>query len=431
MTNLLRRSIDSVLLPGAARLVGEPFFRLLGQRRKKGEIDPSQVRNVLVVRLDEIGDVLLTSPFLRELRRMLPRAWITLVVKPGTFNLVELCPYVNEVLTYDWEVVRPGTRFPLHAKIFAFARRLRLHARAIALARKHLWRRRFDLAILPRWDVDVYHASYVVYFSGAPWRLGYSSAVTAGKCELNAGLDRLFTHVLRDDQLKHQAEHNLDVLRYLGAKAQDTSLELWLADDDETFAERTFAEHEVPSGEAVIAFGISARHAFKTWPLANFVALGRRLQREGWSRILVLAGSDQAYLGEQLQQDLGGAVINMAGRTTIRQAAALLKRCQLYIGNDSGPMHLAAAAGAAVVEISCYPRSANPAHPNSPARFRPWSEDFVVLQPEEPVAPCMNACVWHEPHCILGVSVDSVYQAARDLLQPRQAVGSEKSRASH
>src|SRR5215470_11631701 len=81
--------------------LGEPFFRLLSLRRGEGEVDLSQVNRVLIARLDEIGDVILTSAFLREFRRLLPAAWITLVVKPAVYNLVELCPYVNEVLTYD------------------------------------------------------------------------------------------------------------------------------------------------------------------------------------------------------------------------------------------------------------------------------------------------------------------------------------------
>jgi len=418
----LRRPMDGFFLPTATRLFGEPLFCLLGQRRKKGQIDPSQVQNILVVRLDEIGDVLLTSPFLRELRRMFPKAWITLVVSPGTFNLAELCRHVNEVFTYDWDVAKPASRFPLHAEVLALVRRLRLHARAIALARKHLWPRHFDLAILPRWDMDVYYGSYVLYFCGAPWRLGYSSTATSGKVRSNTGFDRLFTHVLRDTQIKHEMEHNLDVLRRLGAKVLDSSLELWLGEDDEAFAEEALATHGVHPGEPLVAFGAGARLPQKVWPLARFVALGKRLQREGWPRILAIGGPEEARLGAQLQREFGGdAVINMVGRTTLRQTAALLKRCQLYIGNDSGPMHLAAAAGAAVVEISCHPKSGDPALASSPLRFRPWCGDFVVLQPDKPVAPCVDACVWPEPHCILGVSVDSVAEAAESLLHRLQS----------
>src|SRR5512141_888224 len=116
---------------------------------------------MLVVRLDEIGDVVLMSAFLRELRRNASDASITLVVKPGTRELVERCPYVNEVLPFDWGASgRMAT--------------LRLRARAAAMARKELWPRRFDLALHPRWDADYYQASFLTYFSGAATRVGYS-----------------------------------------------------------------------------------------------------------------------------------------------------------------------------------------------------------------------------------------------------------------
>ena len=74
-----------------------------------------QIRSVLLLRLDEIGDVVLTTPLLRELRRNMPHAWITLVVKPGVLNLVELCPHVNEILTFDSRRQDEGSR-PTHSR---------------------------------------------------------------------------------------------------------------------------------------------------------------------------------------------------------------------------------------------------------------------------------------------------------------------------
>jgi len=103
----VRHVLDWLIFPRGTLIFAEPFFWSLGRRRTGKEIDLSQVNRVLVVRLDEIGDVVMTTPFLRELRRRLPDAWITLVVKPAAYNLVELCPYVHEVRTYDWR----GSRY--------------------------------------------------------------------------------------------------------------------------------------------------------------------------------------------------------------------------------------------------------------------------------------------------------------------------------
>ncbi|HMV51905.1 MAG TPA: glycosyltransferase family 9 protein, partial [Blastocatellia bacterium] len=141
-----------------------------------------EVRNVLIVRLDEIGDVVLTTPLFRELRRNLPTAHITLVVRPHVAELMRHCPYVNEVLAYECDTAHLRWQ------------RFRQHLSAIRFSRKHLWARRYDLALLPRWDVDQDHAAFVTYFSGAKWRMGYSETVSEQKQRLNGGLDHLLTH---------------------------------------------------------------------------------------------------------------------------------------------------------------------------------------------------------------------------------------------
>lgn len=104
-------------------------------------------------------------------------------------------------------------------------------------------------------------------------------------------------------------------------------------------------------------------------------------------------------------------LIDIVGKSTLRQTGAVLKRCHLYVGNDAGPMHLAAAASLSVIEISCHPLGGSPFHSNSPSRFRPWGVPHVVLQPEEASHPCSVACSVGSPHCILNISVEQVKDA--------------------
>ena len=113
----------------------------MGLRRKRGAPGFLHAKHVLLVHLAEIGDVIMATPFLREMRRNLPNAWITLIVQPTVYNLLELCPYVNEIMTHDWNTLEPF-------------KNLQRRGRAIRLALRHLIRRRFDLAIVPRWDRD-------------------------------------------------------------------------------------------------------------------------------------------------------------------------------------------------------------------------------------------------------------------------------------
>ena len=351
-----------------------------------------------------IGDMIMTIPMIKLLRRKIPHAYIVLGVLPeGARQLFEVCPYVNEVLTYDWRV---NGRFT----------NLRRHWRALRLAWRHLWRRRFDLAILPRWDTDGYHGTFVVYFSGAPWRVGYSESVIDHKRRANHGFDRLLTHPLNDSDLKHEVEHNLDVIRYLGGCVQNDRLELWLSEEDETFAERLLSNHGVNPDDLLVGLAPGAGAPKRLWPIDRFAQLGLWLQKAYGARLLIVGGPGEEPLGEGLERALGACVVNAVGRTTLRQTAALLKRCRLFVGNDAGPMHMAAALGVPVVELSCHPESGSPWSANSPLRFGPWGVSHTVLQPRTPRPPCVDECVADHPHCILGITVEQVKQAVAEQL---------------
>lgn len=400
-----RRILPALTSAKAARALAEPVFRLRARREGSTELALCRMKNILVVRLDEIGDVVLNSPFLRELRRSAPAAHITLLVKPGTRNLVERCPHVDEVLTFDG-----SARGQLAA--------LEVRARTWKMARKELWPQRFDLAILPRWDADYTHATFLAYFSGAAARIGFSESVNRVKQQINRGNDQLLTHALYDHAAKHEVEHNLDVLRALGGEVHDTRLELWLAPEDEAFAEKTVAAHV---GARLVAFGVGAGARKRRWPVSRFVEIGRWLCGEMPTRIVVVGGAEDGLAAEKLERELGIAVFNLTGKATLRQTAAVMKRCELFIGNDAGPMHMAAAAGVPVIEICCQHRGGAPLDANSPTRFGPWGVESVVLQPEKAAGNCGETCEAEMAHCILGVSAEQVQEVVIQFLQKTRA----------
>lgn len=394
--SFVSRLLASLTTPGASKVVGEPIFRLIGMRRKDAQYELGKVKKVLVVMLDGgIGDVILRSSFLRELRGNLPDAWVSLVVDHTVYNLVELCPHVNEVLIYDWIVAGKLSR-------------LRLHARAWKLASLHLWHRCFDLAIVPRWDIDYHHASFVAYFSGALWRAGYSEHVNEHKSRTNKGYDKLFTHVLAGSTLKHEVERSMDLIRFIGGKIQEDRLELWVGKEDDDFADKIFHKHDVKPGELVIGIGPSGGNSpLKQWPLENFLELGLWLTKTYHARLLVVGGSADEKLASEFSRTIDGKVINVAGTVTLRQTAAMLRRCYLYVGNDSGPLHIAAALGIPGIAIfvsSCH------------HRFGPWGKSQKVIFNELQCGPCSkmphidrcSQCIYDIPTCVSKISVDAV-----------------------
>jgi len=394
----------------AAMFVGEPLFRLLGLRFCSKNLELSTVRRILVIRLDEIGDVVLLSPFLRELRRNAPTAWITLIVRPSTVNLVAQCPYVSEIVSFDC-----STELRVH-------RILKSQWLILKLAVTRLWKRRFDIAISPRRGFDFNHqACFLAYFSGAKWRVGYSEGLDDPTRASSATpyFDCLLTHPLRNVADQHTVQHNLAILRAIGGTVKDESLEFWLSAADQQFAAKVFAESKLPKGAPLLGLAPGALHGKRQWPLQNFIAVAQQYIDEFAGYVVMVGGWQEKAMGKLLRSALGPQRVIIATSTTLRESAALLARCTVFVGNDTGPMHLAAAVKVPAIEVSCHPLSGSRGHVNSPVRFGPWGVDSRVLQPAQPLPPCADGCAALVPHCITQVQVAEVQAAIRTLMATR------------
>jgi heptosyltransferase-2 len=411
----MRQALIQILLsPRVLRLVMGPplmlrrgWMRLGFARGAPGNFEKTQgVANsprVLVVRLDRIGDVVLTTPFLRELRAALPGSWITLVVVPQLLPLMQACPYVNQVLGYQRTRPFGGGKADLNARLDM-----------IRFAMRELWPGRFDLAINPRRGVDFEFGTMLCHLSGARRRIGFTEQPPVPNSPSNNGFNQLLTDVLPTARV-HEVVSNLSVLKSLGHSPApcDTvpthRLELWADPADQEWARRKL--QIVPGRDRFVCFCIGASQPLKQWSIGRFSEVGAHLLNRTNDRIVIVGGPGDSAPAEQLVQQLGDRVINLAGKATLRQTFAVLQLCRLYVGNDTGPMHLAAAAGVAVVEICSFPRSLPEWNSNSPARFAPWGVPSIVLQPERPTAPCVDFCVAPQPHCILGVQTTDVISA--------------------
>lgn len=305
------------------------------------------------------------QPHFCELRRNAPQANIVLVVKPRVYNLAEACPYVNRVLVFDW---RGENGIPL---LSLWLRQWR----AFRFASRRLRRSHFAVALIPRWDADTYDATSLAVFSGAEAVVAYSEACTDRKRLVNRGFDRLVTHViLPSGVIRHEVEAGLAMLEQCGGTSDSDKLEIWLAADD-----RAFARANLREGLAYVAVAVGAATPDRRWPAERFAQLAAWLQtRHGLTPILIGSSSDAAWPG----------VASFLGRTTLRQAAALIGRCVLFVGNDSGPKHIAAAMKTPVVEINPLRAGSNPSQPNSTGRFGAWQVPHRVVQPRSGSGEC-------------------------------------------
>lgn len=403
MTYPLKSSLKALflsLVSAGTLALGEPLFWLMG-RRRASQPALADTQRILVVRLDQIGDLVLTTPFLRELKRSAPLARITLVVKPELRELAASCPDVDEVLTFDWHLAKRSEDYKRRVRVFL-------------LCAAHLWPKRFDLVIVPRWDADWYCQTWIAYWSGAPKRIGYSEDVDLIKRIHNHGYDHLLTQARHEKFVAHEVERGLDLLREMGGTVTETQLEGGSDPAADAWA-WAWLDDNIPDNAPLIALGPFAGNSMlKQWPQPNFAALGRRLTAKFGGRIVVVGGPDNREQAERLCAEIGPDALNLAGAGSLPQAAALLRRCTLFVGSDSGPMHLAAAAGIPVVALF---------GPSCPHRFRPWTPRAEVVWHPLPCSPCSVAapgenhadcctvCIYEEPLCIQSITVEEVQAA--------------------
>lgn len=358
-------------------------------------------RGIIIFRLDELGDLVLTTPLFRELRRMYPGAHCTIVVQPQYKGILSTNRNLDEVLAIS------ELRF----------RWLPLHARRLLSA---LWfyfttlrHRHYDLAISPRWDVDESLATMLCVFTRAGKRVGYTSRVSPAKAKLNPGFDAAFDLILPPGPLQHEVDRNLAVVEALGGRIGSRRLEITVAENDRRFATELL-KHRDPN-RLLVALGIGGRAPGRRWPVERYAEVIAKLDRHLPIQPVIVCSSDEDAEASALSVKLSVPPYILSG-VHLRLACAVLERCALFIGNDSGAAHLAAAMDCPTVIVSRQPVNGDPAHANSPVRFAPRSPQSRVVQPETGGPGCTASCRASQPHCILRVSPELVLQAALELL---------------
>lgn len=339
-------------------------------------------KNILIVRTDRIGDVVLTTPSIRALRLAYPQAHLAVMVTPQTRDLVEGNPDLSEVLVYD----RKGQDGGLGG-FWRFVFGLR--------------RRKFDLAV-------IFHTkkrtNLICFLAGIPHRLGYKND-KFGFLLTKPVIDK------RPEGKKHEAEYCLDLLKHVGVQSGDLKLSVPLKKESERWAEEFLKTNNIIGACEIIAIHPDASCISKRWPIGKFIELIKSLLKRGNARIILIGGTEAEPITRNIQSALSGPVIDVAGKISLSQLASLLKRCRLLISNDSGPVHVAAAVGTPVVSIFGRNQAGL-----SPARWRPLGPRDVVIHKEVGCEICLaHNCNIHF-ECLEAVSPKDVLDAAAPLL---------------
>jgi lipopolysaccharide heptosyltransferase II len=309
-------------------------------------------RSIVLIKPCCIGDVIMTTPLLDVIQHNYPDADITYVAGTWSKTIPEHHPAVHTVIDCG------SLGIPGHYGFKDYMEMVR-----------HLRRQHFDLAfVLDRSPM----LTLLPWLAGVPRRVGPDS--------LGRGFsltDRVPVSTSRN-QLQHQADIYLDLARALQLTIGQPRLRFV-----PTVEERQCIQSSIQVQVAVFAGGGSnpgMELTVKRWPLERYREIVRRLVEELGVQVLLIGGREDSTLNEQLLAGLdlpAGSVINLAGQTSFGQTAAQIEACALFIGNDSSPMHLAAAVGTPVIAIF---------GPTSPAEYGPY-----------PLSDAKHIAIWHHP----------------------------------
>lgn len=350
----------------------------------------SAVRRILVFHLNQIGDLMFTLPALKALREAFPQARITSVLRPRLGGLIAQSGLVDDIVS------RPaGGCFGT----LALARELRGLRPDLAVA----FSQSSTMALCAR-------------LSGARHRVGY----------VDSDLCRLLNHRVQERGIPCPAKV-LHLVRCLGLepKRRDYVGLVRLAPEEEAAAERLLAGCGRRGAGPLIALapGEAGQRPHKSWSAAGFRGLAERLVRHHRARLLVVGAEKDRPLGDEIIAAVSQEGGNLAGRTTPSELAAVLARCDLLIGIDSGPMHVAAAMGRPVVALF---------GPTDPGRTGPQGEGHEIIHHPQPCGPCMTPRCADRP-CMASITVEEVLAAATRALARGGAVptGDDAVHAPH
>jgi lipopolysaccharide heptosyltransferase I len=330
-------------------------------------------QKILIVKPSSLGDIIHSLPFLGAIREAFPAAAIDWVVAEGFEGLLDSHPMVNRVWIVRKDRWKEAGNLPETLAEWSGL------ARDLAAVR-------YDLAI----DLQgLLRSGLLTMFTRAPVRVGLSEA--------REGAPLFYTHRVEGARDRHAVDRYLGVAGALGADIARVNFPLPLV--------RPSAEVEELLAQtgpyAVIVPG--ARWQSKKWPAELFAKVASRLPLPS----IVVGSRADSGIGEQIAASSAGKARSMAGKTTLKDLIPLMRKAAFVVTNDSGPMHLAAAAGVPVIALF---------GPTNPVRTGPYGTGHRVLTANLPCAPCYKKeC--RNPRCMTGISVDEVCKTVTTLLE--------------
>jgi len=344
---------------------------------------------ILVRATNWLGDAVMAIPALTAIRGRWPNAEIVVLARPWVADLYQGQDYVDRLMVFDHRRRHRG-----------FWGRERLAAELRA--------ERFDTAVLLQ---NAFEAAWIAWRAGIPERIGYARD---GRSWF---LTRAIQVPARGTIPAHETYYYLELLRRAGWLSQLPTVEritLCVTAEAQQKAEDRLNAAGARPGASRIAIAPGAAYgSAKCWDPERYAALADRMIAASDCDVILFGAPQESEIATRIARAMRGRPLNLAGATTIGELPALLAACRLFIGNDSGAMHLAGAVGVPVVGIF---------GPTDPAGTSPVTPHFTLIREPVSCSPCFLRHCPIDHRCMTRVSVDRVFEASLAQLQWKTGV---------
>ncbi len=352
-----------------------------------------EVRNILAVRLDNLGDVLVTTPAIHAIKASLPGSKITLFASPVGAQVGRLNPDIDDVLVYSAPWMDPWHRLPQNSK---------REQAMIAEVKK----RQFDGAII----FTSYHesslpAAYLCYLADIPLRLAAS---------IDGPGSLLTTRHKHPEHMMHEVERGLDLVGAIGMETSERGLVLHVPETARVEIQHLLEMYDIQRSSPLIVVHPGCSMPARTYPWEMYAGVIHELITRLDATVILTGTEDERELVECIMSKLRGwndeaKAIPLAGALSFSTLCALIESADVIITNNTGPMHISAAVQTPVVALF--------ALTNLPEQWGPWHVPHRLLNHDVPCRICYSrVCPYHH-ECLTLVSPMQVFYAVVDLLE--------------
>lgn len=348
-------------------------------------MDKEGHEKILVVQTSFLGDVVLTTPLISEIRRRFPRAALAVLCSPQTRGLFDGNPDIDEIITDD----KKGTAKGLTG-VWQKARDLRS--------------RGFTIAVSPH---KSFRSALLLFLAGIPLRVGFRQS--SGWYFYHWRVERVHT--------RHDVERNLSLLQPLGINPAQCQRDLGLqvnASARES-VKRLFDSLGIQRDGLIFGINPGSVWPTKRWTAQSYAELMAHLRKRYRCQILLFGASEDQRIVTKIQELSGNIGVSLAGKMDLQQLVCAIEWCDLFITNDSGPMHIAVARGIPVVAVFC---ATTPS-----LGFYPYSSRAVVIEKALPCRPCSShggrRCPLGTEDCMRLINAEDVLRGVERLLDAK------------